>query len=121
MSWSNHKEFAHDWIESWNAHDLDRIMSHYADNVTLTSGKVQQVLGQEGGAVRGKANLRAYFEKRLAMPPKVHFERVAATFTPMHSYHARIYYALELMGKVEAFHAKVFAAIQPHCETLSSQ
>ena len=76
MSWSNHKEFAHDWIESWNAHDLDRIMSHYADNVTLTSGKVQQVLGQEGGAVRGKANLRAYFEKRLAMPPKVHFDLV---------------------------------------------
>lgn len=47
--------------------------------------------------------------KRL--PANVHFERVAATFSPMHSYHARIYYALELMGKVEAFHAKVFAAI----------
>lgn len=47
--------------------------------------------------------------KRL--PPTVHFERVAATFSPMHSYHARIFYALELMGKVEAFHTKVFAAI----------
>ncbi|KAB0579703.1 thiol:disulfide interchange protein DsbA/DsbL [Ideonella dechloratans] len=47
--------------------------------------------------------------KRL--PSNVHFERVAATFSPMHSYHARIYYALELMGKVEAFHTKVFAAI----------
>lgn len=47
--------------------------------------------------------------KRL--PSNVHFERVAATFSPMHTYHARIYYALELMGKVEAFHTKVFAAI----------
>ena len=47
--------------------------------------------------------------KRL--PSNVHFERVAATFSPMHSYHARIFYALELMGKVEAFHTKVFAAI----------
>jgi thiol:disulfide interchange protein DsbA len=47
--------------------------------------------------------------KRL--PATVHFERVAATFSPMHSYHARIYYALELMGKVEAFHTKVFAAM----------
>jgi thiol:disulfide interchange protein DsbA len=47
--------------------------------------------------------------KRL--PATVHFERVAATFSPMHTYHARIYYALELMGKVEAFHTKVFAAM----------
>ena len=23
--------FAHHWIESWNKHDLDEILSHYSD------------------------------------------------------------------------------------------
>ncbi|MCA6218503.1 thiol:disulfide interchange protein DsbA/DsbL [Ideonella sp. B7] len=53
-------------------------------------------------------SLEAWVKK---LPATVHFERVAATFTPMHSYHARIYYALEILGKVEALHAKVFAAM----------
>ena len=25
------EHFANDWIAAWNAHDLDRVLSHYAD------------------------------------------------------------------------------------------
>ena len=30
-------KFADDWIQAWNSHDLEAIMSHYAPEVVLTS------------------------------------------------------------------------------------
>jgi protein dithiol oxidoreductase (disulfide-forming) len=47
--------------------------------------------------------------KRL--PADVHFSRVHVGFSPMHQYHQRIYYALEVLGKLDAVHSKVFEAI----------
>ncbi|MGH3529462.1 MAG: nuclear transport factor 2 family protein, partial [Pseudonocardiaceae bacterium] len=29
--------FADDWVEAWNSHDLDRILSHFTDDVVFTS------------------------------------------------------------------------------------
>jgi ketosteroid isomerase-like protein len=29
--------FAEDWIAAWNAHDLDRVLSHYADDIVFLS------------------------------------------------------------------------------------
>jgi ketosteroid isomerase-like protein len=29
------QDFAQDWIEAWNYHDLDRILSHYDEDVIL--------------------------------------------------------------------------------------
>ena len=31
------RSFAADWIEAWNSHDLDRIMTHYAEDLVLVS------------------------------------------------------------------------------------
>lgn len=31
------RQFTADWIESWNAHDLDRVLSHYADDFKMSS------------------------------------------------------------------------------------
>lgn len=25
------QQFSREWIDAWNAHDLDRVLSHYAD------------------------------------------------------------------------------------------
>jgi ketosteroid isomerase-like protein len=38
-------QFAQDWIQAWNSHDLDDIMSHYDDEVALTSPVAAQLLG----------------------------------------------------------------------------
>lgn len=65
---------AGEWIAAWNAHDLDAIMSHYADSVELTSPIAAQLLGIPGGTVAGKVNLRAYFQRGLAAYPELHFE-----------------------------------------------
>ena len=64
---------ANDWVAAWNAHDLDKIMSHYEDGVALTSPVAARLLGIADGHVNGKANLRAYFERGLAAFPDLTF------------------------------------------------
>ena len=66
--------FAKDWIESWNAHDLERIMVHYADDVELTSPIAAQRLERPDGRVVGKEELRAYFAIGLKAFPDLHFD-----------------------------------------------
>ena len=65
--------FAHDWIEAWNTHDIERVLSHYADDVVLISPRVREMLGEASGAVRGKQALRQYFSRGLARRPDLHF------------------------------------------------
>jgi ketosteroid isomerase-like protein len=67
------KEFAQHWIEAWNAHDLDGIMSHYASDVVLISPVVTRVIGEASGIVHGKAALRDYFQRGLELFPDLKF------------------------------------------------
>jgi predicted ester cyclase len=64
---------ANDWVTAWNGHDLDSIMSHYEDEVELTSPVAAQLLGTSDGKVVGKVNLRAYFQRGLQAYPELHF------------------------------------------------
>jgi hypothetical protein len=61
------------WVEAWNAHDLDLIMTHYEDAVELISPVAAQLLGTSDGKVVGKVNLRAYFQRGLEAYPELHF------------------------------------------------
>jgi predicted ester cyclase len=64
---------ANDWVAAWNAHDLERIMAHYEDEIELTSPVAAQLLGTPDGKVIGKANLRAYFQRGLQAYPELSF------------------------------------------------
>jgi hypothetical protein len=66
--------FAHDWVDAWNSHDLERILSHYDEGVVLTSPVAAERLGDPSGTVRGKEQLRAYFARGLAAYPELRFE-----------------------------------------------
>jgi len=68
--------FAKHWIESWNSHDLDAIMSHYSDDIVLTSPVAAKLLGDPAGTVKGKVALRAYFQKGLEFYPQLRFDLV---------------------------------------------
>jgi len=78
-------EIAQDWLDSWNRHDLDPIMSHYAEDVELTSPFVAQITGDPTGTVKGKAALQAYFAKGLATYPDLRFE-LLEIFTGVNSF-----------------------------------
>jgi predicted ester cyclase len=64
---------ARHWIAAWNAHDLDLIMTHYEEGIELTSPVAAQLLGTSDGRVKGKENLRAYFQRGLEAYPDLHF------------------------------------------------
>jgi len=66
--------FAEEWIESWNSHDLDRILSHYADDFEMSSPVIAQLMHEPSGTLRGKDAVRAYWTKALAQRPDLHFE-----------------------------------------------
>jgi hypothetical protein len=70
-------EFEREWIGAWNAHDLDRIMSHYCDDVRFVSPFAAR-FGARHGEVRGRPALRDYFERGLASYPELRFETIAA-------------------------------------------
>jgi hypothetical protein len=73
------KKFAVEWIESWNSHDLDRIMSHYTDDVEVTTPMIKTAMGIDSDTLRGKALVRNYWHAALERVPDLHFELVECT------------------------------------------
>ena len=71
---SEAKQFASKWIAAWNSHNLDAILSHYDENVMLTSPVAAKLLNDFSGTVRGKTALREYFKRGLDAYPDLHFE-----------------------------------------------
>src|SRR5262245_20998661 len=68
------QEFAREWIAAWNAHDLERVLAHYATDVELSSPLAADRFPGSGGYIRGEAALRAYWEPALAANPALRFE-----------------------------------------------
>ncbi|MGV3618431.1 MAG: nuclear transport factor 2 family protein [Fimbriimonas sp.] len=66
--------FAREWIEAWNRHDLERVLAHYTEDFTMSSPLIAKVAGEASGRLRGKARVRAYWEKALAGIPDLRFE-----------------------------------------------
>ena len=70
--------FAHEWIEAWNSHDLDSILSHYSDDFVMSSPRIAVVVGEPSGVLRGKEAIGTYWRKALAAAPELRFELVEA-------------------------------------------
>jgi len=69
--------FAADWISAWNAHDLERVLSHYADDFEMSSPLIVRIAGEPSGTLRGKATVRAYWSKALELLPDLRFELIS--------------------------------------------
>ena len=68
--------FANDWIASWNAHDLNRVMSHYDDDVEYFSMFLLKLTDNKTGKLQGKDDLRDYLAKGLAAYPRLNFKLI---------------------------------------------
>ena len=68
------QHFAADWIDSWNAHDMQRILSHYTDDFEMSSPIIAQVVGEHSGILKGKEVIGAYWSKALEKFPDLKFE-----------------------------------------------
>jgi ketosteroid isomerase-like protein len=70
------RDLASHWVRAWNAHDLDEIMSHYAEDVVLVSPVAAQILKDPSGTVKGKEAVRAYFKRGLDAYPNLKFDLI---------------------------------------------
>jgi hypothetical protein len=73
MTEADAQRFALEWVESWNSHDLERILSHYSEDVEVTSPLIETLLGPGRFSVRGKKALRDCWGPALERYPDLHF------------------------------------------------
>lgn len=69
-----YNDFADEWIQSWNSHDLETIMSHYSEKLEFSSPVIQQMGVNENGFIITKNDLKDYFKKALQKYPELKFE-----------------------------------------------
>lgn len=67
-------DFAKEWIDSWNSHNLERVLSHYADDFEMNSPYIISFAGEPSGVLKGKVNVSAYWQSALERVPELHFE-----------------------------------------------
>jgi ketosteroid isomerase-like protein len=70
------REFAETWINAWNSHNIDRIMEHYSEDLEMTTPMMILVMNDQTGTLKGKKNVRAYWEKALEKVPDLRFELI---------------------------------------------
>ena len=65
--------FASDWLSAWNDRDVDRILSHYADDVVFHSPRIAVVMGNDVATVHGKKALQTYWTEALSKARQLFF------------------------------------------------
>ncbi|MDA0733949.1 MAG: nuclear transport factor 2 family protein [Chloroflexi bacterium] len=69
-------EFAKEWIDSWNSHDLKRILSHYTDNFEMKSPLILERVADSQGCLIGKDKVSAYWKPSFSVSPPLRFELI---------------------------------------------
>jgi hypothetical protein len=66
--------FAKEWIDAWNSHDLERILGHYTDDFEMTTPFIVKLLNHPTGTLKGKETIKTYWEKALTLLPNMKIE-----------------------------------------------
>lgn len=67
------KQFAEEWIHSWNSHSIDAIMQHYAENIEFHSPFIPLLKFNDTGMICDKQQLKDYFAVGLRSYPDLRF------------------------------------------------
>ena len=67
---------ANDWIDAWNAHDPDRVVAEFTDDVVVRSPVAAQLRPDSNGVLRGKEAVLSYYREGLAASPDLRFTLV---------------------------------------------
>jgi ketosteroid isomerase-like protein len=78
------------WMAAWNSHDLDRIMSHYAEDIVFEAQTAARRWNLPDGRIIGKEMLRQHFALGLELSPKLRFTLEDVFLSP--SGYAILYY-----------------------------
>lgn len=69
--------FAADWIAAWNAHDLERVLAHYAEDFEMSSPMIARIAGEASGTLHGKPAVARYWKRALELMPQPRFELIS--------------------------------------------
>jgi ketosteroid isomerase-like protein len=75
----NHEQFAQTWVDAWNSHDLEDILSHYSEDIEITTPMIAMATGGKESSLQGKEAVRGYWKKALEKFPDLHFELIRST------------------------------------------
>lgn len=70
---------AHEWFAAFNTHDLEALLSLYAEDAEHYSPKLKLRRPETEGWVRGKAALRDWWRDAFDRLPSLHYEVVKLT------------------------------------------
>jgi len=68
------KKFADEWVESWNSHDIEKIISHYAEQLEFKSPLVVERYSDPDGIIYDREKLKEYFLIGLTNNPSLSFK-----------------------------------------------
>ncbi len=66
--------FASEWIDAWNARDLEALLGHCSDDLILVSPLIALSRHDESGRLEGQERIRAYWEQTIEKLPRQQFE-----------------------------------------------
>ena len=54
------EKFSKEWVEAWNSHDIDKILSHYTEDFEMSSPLIVSRMEITSGTLKGKEAVRKY-------------------------------------------------------------
>jgi len=68
--------FARNWINAWNSHDLNCILEYYTDDFEMTTPFMIKFMNHPTGTLKGKDTIKPYWEKALRLIPNLKFQLI---------------------------------------------
>lgn len=76
----NHQEFAKMWINAWNSHDLEDVLSHYSEDIEITTPMIAMATGGKESSLKSKEAVCEYWKKALEkFSGSSHFDLIQLT------------------------------------------
>ena len=67
---------AQEWLDAWNAHDPQRVVAHFTDDVVVRSPLAAELRPGSNGTLRGKDEVLSYYRDGLAASAGLRFSLV---------------------------------------------
>ena len=80
ISYEFAKDHVEKWVKGWNDHNLNAIMSSYAEELEFSSPKIRMMLGENrNNTIHSKRELNTYFSAGLERFPNLKFKIIGFT------------------------------------------
>ena len=61
------EKFVHEWIGTWNSRNLKRILSHYSDDIEITTPMISMATGNDKSTLKGREAVAAYWAECVSV------------------------------------------------------